>query len=159
MRETGPTALIFSRQDLPAQSRNDEQLKNIRRGGYVLKDAEGGQPELILIATGSEVGLAMDAAKELEGKGQKVRVVSMPCTTKFDEQDESYRESVLPNGVRKRMAIEAAIPSTWYKYVGLDGHVFGMTTYGESGKAGDLFKHFGFTVEKVVERAEQMLKA
>ena len=159
MRETGPTALIFSRQDLPAQPRNDEQLKNIRRGGYVLKDAEGGQPDLILIATGSEVGLAMDAAKELEGKGQKVRVVSMPCTTKFDEQDESYRESVLPNGVRKRMAIEAAIPSTWYKYVGLDGHVFGMTTYGESGKAGDLFKHFGFTVEKVVERAEQMLKA
>ncbi|ART63481.1 transketolase [Kushneria marisflavi] len=159
MRETGPTALIFSRQDLPAQSRNDEQLKNIRRGGYVLKDAEGGQPDLILIATGSEVGLAMDAAGELEGKGQKVRVVSMPCTTKFDEQDESYRESVLPNSVRKRMAIEAAIPSTWYKYVGLDGHVFGMTTYGESGKAGDLFKHFGFTVEKVVERAETMLKA
>ncbi|ARS52211.1 transketolase [Kushneria konosiri] len=159
MRETGPTALIFSRQDLPAQSRNDEQLKNIRRGGYVLKDAEGGQPDLILIATGSEVGLAMDAAKELEGKGQKVRVVSMPCTIQFDEQDESYRESVLPNAVRKRMAIEAAIPSTWYKYVGLDGHVFGMTTYGESGKAGDLFKHFGFTVEKVVERAEQMLKA
>ena len=159
MRETGPTALIFSRQDLPAQSRNDEQLKNIRRGGYILKDAEGGQPEMILIATGSEIGLAMDAAKELEGKGQKVRVVSMPCTTKFDEQDEAYRESVLPNSVRKRMAIEAAIPSTWYKYVGLDGHVFGMTTYGESGKAGDLFKHFGFTVEKVVERAEQMFKA
>ncbi|GHC21304.1 transketolase [Kushneria pakistanensis] len=159
MRETGPTALIFSRQDLPAQSRDDEQLKNIRRGGYVLKDAEGGQPEMILIATGSEVGLAMDAAKELEGKGKKVRVVSMPCTSAFDEQDESYRESVLPNSVRKRMAIEAAIPSTWYKYVGLDGHVFGMTTYGESGKAGDLFKHFGFTVEKVVERAESMLKA
>ncbi|WP_445620575.1 transketolase [Kushneria sp. Sum13] len=159
MRETGPTALIFSRQDLPAQSRDDEQLKNIRRGGYVLKDAEGGQPEMILIATGSEVGLAMDAAKELEGKGKKVRVVSMPCTSAFDEQDEAYRESVLPNSVRKRMAIEAAIPSTWYKYVGLDGHVFGMTTYGESGKASDLFKHFGFTVEKVVERAEQMFKA
>ncbi|SPJ32042.1 transketolase [Kushneria phyllosphaerae] len=159
MRETGPTALIFSRQDLPAQSRDDKQLKNIRRGGYVLKDAEGGQPEMILIATGSEVGLAMDAAKELEGKGKKVRVVSMPCTSAFDEQDEAYRESVLPNSVRKRMAIEAAIPSTWYKYVGLDGHVFGMTTYGESGKAGDLFKHFGFTVEKVVERAEQMFKA
>ncbi len=159
MRETGPTALIFSRQDLPAQSRGDEQLKNIRRGGYILKDAEGGQPEMILIATGSEVGLAMDAASELEGKGRKVRVVSMPCTSAFDEQDDSYRESVLPNSVRKRLAIEAAIPSTWYKYVGLDGHVFGMTTYGESGKAGDLFKHFGFTVEKVVERAEQMFKA
>ncbi|REC95343.1 transketolase [Kushneria indalinina] len=157
-RETGPTALIFSRQDLPAQSRDHEQVKNIRRGGYILHDCDG-QPELILIATGSEVGLAMDAAKEIEGKGTKVRVVSMPCTTKFDEQDQGYRDSVLPPSVRNRMAIEAAIPSTWYKYVGLDGHVFGMTTYGESGKGGDLFKHFGFTVEKVVERAEQMLKA
>ncbi|WP_299258112.1 transketolase [uncultured Kushneria sp.] len=157
-RETGPTALIFSRQDLPAQSRDHEQVKNIRRGGYILRDCDG-QPELILIATGSEVGLAMDAAKEIEGKGTKVRVVSMPCTTKFDEQDQGYRDSVLPPSVRNRMAIEAAIPSTWYKYVGLDGHVFGMTTYGESGKGGDLFKHFGFTVEKVVERAEQMLKA
>lgn len=156
-RETGPTALIFSRQDLPAQSRDEAQLKNIRRGGYVLKDAEGGQPELILIATGSEVGLAMDAAKELEGKGNKVRVVSMPCTSAFDEQDESYRESVLPRSVRARLAVEAAIPSTWYKYVGLDGDVIGMTTYGESGKAGDLFKHFGFTVDNVVARAEKLL--
>ena len=156
-RETGPTALIFSRQDLPAQSRDEAQLKNIRRGGYVLKDAEGGQPELILIATGSEVGLAMDAAKALEGKGKKVRVVSMPCTSAFDEQDESYRESVLPRSVRARLAVEAAIPSTWYKYVGLDGDVIGMTTYGESGKAGDLFKHFGFTVDNVVARAEKLL--
>jgi len=156
-RETGPTALIFSRQDLPAQSRDDAQLKNIRRGGYVLKDAENGKPELILIATGSEVGLAMDAAKELEGKGKKVRVVSMPCTSAFDEQDDSYRESVLPKSVRARLAVEAAIPSTWYKYVGLDGDVIGMTTYGESGKAGDLFKHFGFTVDNVVARAEKLL--
>jgi transketolase len=156
-RETGPTALIFSRQDLPAQTRDEAQLKNIRRGGYVLKDAEGGQPELILIATGSEVGLAMDAAKALEGKGKKVRVVSMPCTSAFDEQDESYRESVLPKSVRSRLAVEAAIPSTWYKYVGLDGDVIGMTTYGESGKAGDLFKHFGFTVDNVVARAETLL--
>ncbi|CAO1667944.1 transketolase [Salinicola sp. NYA28a] len=156
-RETGPTALIFSRQDLPAQSRDEAQLTNIRRGGYVLKDAEGGKPELILIATGSEVGLAMDAAKELEGKGKKVRVVSMPCTSAFDEQDESYRESVLPRSVRARLAVEAAIPSTWYKYVGLDGDVVGMTTYGESGKAGDLFKHFGFTVDNVVARAEKLL--
>ncbi|MGM8930598.1 transketolase [Salinicola halophyticus] len=156
-REKGPTALIFSRQDLPAQSRDEAQLKNIRRGGYVLKDAEGGKPELILIATGSEVGLAMDAAKELEGKGKKVRVVSMPCTSAFDEQDDSYRESVLPKAVRSRLAVEAAIPSTWYKYVGLDGDVIGMTTYGESGKAGDLFKHFGFTVDNVVTRAGKLL--
>ncbi len=157
MREKGPTALIFSRQDLPAQSRDAAQLKDIRRGGYVLKDAEGGKPELILIATGSEVGLAMDAAKELEGKGKKVRVVSMPCTSAFDEQDDSYRESVLPKSVRSRLAVEAAFPSTWYKYVGLDGDVIGMTTYGESGKAGDLFKHFGFTVDNVVARAEKLL--
>ncbi len=156
-RENGPTALIFSRQDLPAQSRSDEQLKQIRRGGYVLKDADGGQPELILIATGSEVGLAMDAAAELEGEGRKVRVVSMPCTTEFDAQDASYRESVLPSSVRQRLAIEAAIPSTWYKYVGLDGDVLGMTTYGESGKGADLFKHFGFTVDNVVKRAKALL--
>ncbi|WP_110677241.1 transketolase [Salinicola sp. RZ23] len=156
-REKGPTALIFSRQDLAAQSRDDAQLKQIRRGGYVLKEAEGGKPELILIATGSEVGLAMDAAAELEGKGKRVRVVSMPCTTEFDAQDAAYRESVLPGEVRKRLAIEAAIPSTWYKYVGLDGDVIGMTTYGESGKGGDLFKHFGFTVDNVVARAEKLL--
>lgn len=123
----------------------------------MLKDAANGQPEVILIATGSEVGLAMDAAKTLEGKGKKVRVVSMPCTSAFDEQDESYRESVLPRSVRARLAVEAAIPSTWYKYVGLDGDVIGMTTYGESGKAGDLFKHFGFTVDNVVARAEKLL--
>lgn len=157
-RDTGPTALIFSRQNLPAQPRSDEQLKNIRRGGYILHDCDG-QPELLMIATGSEVGLAMDAAKELEGKGHRVRVVSMPCTSRFDEQDQGYRDSVLPPGVRNRLAIEAAIPSTWYKYVGLEGDVFGMTTYGESGKGPDLFEHFGFTVEKVVERAENMLKA
>ncbi|WP_456268455.1 transketolase [Kushneria sp. AK178] len=157
-RETGPTALIFSRQDLPAQSRDQEQVKNIRRGGYILRDCDG-QPDLLLIGTGSEVDLAMQAAEQLEGKGHKVRVVSMPCTSKFDEQDQGYRDSVLPPSVRNRLAIEAAIPSTWHKYVGLDGDVFGMTTYGESGKGGELFKHFGFTPDKVVERAESMLKA
>ncbi|MCM2972737.1 transketolase [Larsenimonas suaedae] len=155
-REKGPTALIFSRQNLAGQARNDEQLANIRRGGYVLKDADGGAPELILIATGSEVEIAMDAAQALEEKGRKVRVVSMPCTTLFDEQDAEYRNAVLPNDVRKRLAIEAAIPSTWYKYVGLDGDVIGMTSYGESGKAEDLFKHFGFTVDNVIKRAEAL---
>ncbi len=155
-RETGPTALIFSRQDLPAQPRDHEQVKNIRRGGYILRDCDG-QPDLLLIGTGSEVDLAMQAAEQLEDKGHKVRVVSMPCTTKFDEQDQGYRDSVLPSSVRKRLAIEAAIPSTWYKYVGLDGDVMGMTTYGESGKGSDLFKHFGFTVDNVVARAEKLL--
>lgn len=157
-RETGPTALIFSRQNLPAQQRDEEQVKNIRRGGYILRDCSG-QPDLVMMATGSEVDLAMQAAGELEGKGHKIRVVSMPCTSQFDEQDQGYRDSVLPPTVRKRLAIEAAIPSTWYKYVGLDGDIFGMTTYGESGKGPDLFKHFGFTVDKVVERAEKLIKA
>ena len=156
-REKGPTALIFSRQNLNPQARNDEQLANLRRGGYILKDADNGQPELILISTGSEVGITMDAAQALEDKGHKVRVVSMPCTTLFDEQDSAYRDSVLPKDVRARLAIEAAIPSTWYKYVGLDGDVIGMTTYGESGKAEDLFKNFGCTAEKIVERAEELL--
>ncbi|MFC0268183.1 transketolase [Kushneria aurantia] len=157
-REHGPTALIFSRQNLPAQKRDHEQVKNIRRGGYILRDCDG-QPELILIGTGSEVDLAMQAAEQLDGKGHRVRVVSMPCTSQFDEQDQGYRDSVLPPSVRKRLAIEAAIPTSWYKYVGLDGDVFGMTTYGESGKGPDLFKHFGFTPEKVVERAVELLKS
>ncbi|WP_106475630.1 transketolase [Phytohalomonas tamaricis] len=155
-RRDGPTALIFSRQDLPGQARNDKQLANIARGGYVLKDCEG-TPELILIATGSEVGLAMDSAQALEEKGRKVRVVSMPCTYEFDQQDADYRESVLPSSVRHRIAIEAAHKDYWYKYVGLDGRVVGMDRYGESGKISDLFPYFGFTVDNVVKTAEECL--
>ncbi|MGJ8517905.1 transketolase [Carnimonas bestiolae] len=155
-RNDAPTALALSRQGLAVQPRNDEQLANIRRGGYVLRDSEG-TPELILIATGSEVGLAVDAAKELEGKGRKVRVVSMPSTNVFDDQDDAYKESVLPKEVRARVAVEAASVSGWYKYVGLDGKVLGMNGYGESGKAEELFKHFGFTVENLVKISENLI--
>ncbi|MBU3009061.1 transketolase [Cobetia amphilecti] len=156
-RHSGPTALILSRQNLPHQNRDKAQLANISRGGYVLKDAANGQPEVILIATGSEVGLAMDAAAELEAAGRAVRVVSMPATDLFDAQDAEYRESVLPSSVTARVAIEAGHRDYWFKYVGLNGDIIGMETFGESAPAGDLFKHFGFTVENVVECANKLL--
>ncbi|MCK0745260.1 transketolase [Chromohalobacter nigrandesensis] len=155
-RQSGPTALIFSRQGLPHQARDKQQLANIERGGYVLKDCEG-TPDLILIATGSEVGLAVDAANELTNAGKRVRVVSMPSTDTFDAQDADYRESVLPRGVTARLAIEAGHRDFWFKYVGLDGAVVGMSTFGESAPAGDLFKHFGFTVDNVVDQAKALL--
>ncbi|PNS07359.1 transketolase [Solilutibacter silvestris] len=151
-RMDGPSCLVFSRQNLAPQPRDAAQVAAIRRGGYVLKDSVG-VPELILIATGSEVGLAMDAAAQL---GERVRVVSMPSTDVFDRQDAAYRESVLPNSVRKRVAIEAGISDFWRKYVGLDGAVIGMEGYGASAPADVLFKHFGFTVEHVVEAARAL---
>nr|WP_298055394.1 transketolase [uncultured Halomonas sp.] len=154
-RHSGPTALVLSRQNLPHQQRTKAQLAAIQRGAYVLKDSEG-KPELILIATGSEVALAMDAAAELEQQGKAVRVVSMPSAYRFNGQDADYRESVLPKAVTKRIAIEAAHADYWYKYVGLEGRVIGMTTYGESAPAGDLFKHFGFTVDNVVKQANEL---
>ncbi len=155
-RQAGPSALVLSRQGLPHQARDKQQLANIERGGYVLKDCEG-TPALILIATGSEVGLAMDAAAELENAGTPVRVVSMPSTDTFDTQDADYRESVLPRNVTARLAIEAAHRDFWFKYVGIDGGIVGMTTFGESAPAGDLFKHFGFTVDNVVDQAKALL--
>lgn len=151
-RMDGPSCLVFSRQNLPHQQRDAAQLAAIRRGGYILKDSVGA-PELILIATGSEVGLAMDAAAQL---GDRVRVVSMPSTDVFDRQDAAYREAVLPNAVRKRVAIEAGTADFWRKYVGLDGAVIGMTGYGASAPADVLFKHFGFTVDHVVEVARSL---
>ncbi|MBY6064876.1 transketolase [Pseudidiomarina sediminum] len=155
-RNNGPTALIFSRQGLPQQRRDAEQLANVARGAYVLLDSAE-QPELILIATGSEVGLAMEAAQQLQAQGKQVRVVSMPATDVFDEQPQSYREHVLPSAVSKRIAIEAGIADYWYKYVGLNGRVIGMTSFGESAPANELFKFFGFTVEHVVSAAEELL--
>jgi len=155
-RKNGPTSLILSRQNLAHQSRDDEQLDNIARGGYVLKDCEA-EPEVILIATGSEVGLAMDAASQLELKGHQVRVVSMPSTDAFEAQDAKYREAVLPTDVASRIAIEAGIADYWYKYVGLEGRIIGMTSFGESAPAGDLFKEFGFTVENIVEQALELI--
>ena len=154
-RHSGPTALVLSRQNLPHQQRTKAQLASIQRGGYVLKDSDG-TPELILIATGSEVSLAMDAAAELEQQGKAVRVVSMPSAYRFNGQDADYRESVLPKAVTKRIAIEAGHADYWYKYVGLDGRVIGMTTFGESAPAGELFKHFGFTVENIVKQANEL---
>ncbi|EHM45607.1 transketolase [Hafnia alvei] len=156
-RNDGPSALIFSRQNLAQMDRTPEQVANISRGGYILKDCAG-QPELIFIATGSEVELAMNAAEQLTAEGRKVRVVSMPATEVFDKQDAAYRESVLPVAVTARVAVEAGIADFWYKYVGLNGAVVGMTTFGESAPAELLFKEFGFTVDNVVAKAKALLK-
>ncbi len=148
----GPTALALSRQGLANQPRTEAQVSHIARGGYILKDSDG-TPELILIATGSEVPLAMDAAAQI---GATVRVVSMPCTARFDAQDAAYREQVLPAGCVKRLAIEAGHPDGWYKYVGLQGDVIGMKTFGESGPGDAVMAHFGFTVDHVVARAKAL---
>ena len=151
-----PSSLIFSRQTLAHQQRDDDQLANIAKGGYVLKDSDG-TPELIIIATGSEVELAMQAASTLSDQGKRVRVVSMPSTDMFDAQTAEYREQVLPAAVTKRLAIEAGISDYWYKYVGLDGGIVGMSSFGESAPADELFVHFGFTLENVVEAASNLL--
>ncbi|HAS6355531.1 TPA: transketolase [Vibrio vulnificus] len=155
-RKDGPSALIFSRQNLAQQPRSAEQVADIAKGGYILKDSDG-KPELILIATGSEVELAVKAAEQLTAEGKKVRVVSMPATDTFDKQDAAYRESVLPSDVTARVAIEAGIADFWYKYVGFDGRIIGMTTFGESAPADQLFEMFGFTVENVVNTAKELL--
>lgn len=155
--KNGPTALIFSRQNLAQQTRDAAQLANVYRGGYVLKDCQG-QPELILIATGSEVELAVAAYEKLTAEGRKVRVVSMPATEVFDRQDEAYRESVLPCAVTARVAIEAGIADFWFKYVGLNGRIIGMRSFGESAPAELLFKEFGFTVDNVLTQAKSLLK-
>lgn len=155
-RVDGPTALIFSRQNLAQQDRNAEQLANVARGGYVLKDCEG-QPEAILIATGSEVELAVGAYDRLTSEGRKVRVVSMPSTDAFDKQDAAYREAVLPKAVSARVAIEAGIADYWFKYTGLNGAIVGMTTFGESAPAEQLFEMFGFTVDNVVAKTKELL--
>ncbi|MEZ2586981.1 transketolase [Kluyvera intermedia] len=155
-RKDGPSALVLTRQPLEQQSRNDEQLKAISRGGYVLVDCEG-VPELIFISAGSEVELAVAAARTLQQEGHQIRVVSMPCTERFDKQDEQYKESVLPKQVRCRLAVEASIEGFWERYVGLDGKVIGMNSFGESAPASVLFKYFGFTVGNVTETARNML--
>ena len=156
-RKDGPSALIFSRQNLPFHVRDNETEAAIARGGYILKNCAG-EPELILIATGSEVSLAVQAADKLTEQGRKVRVVSMPCTSVFDAQDAAYKQQVLPVEVGARIAIEAAHADYWYKYVGLDGRIIGMTTYGESAPAGQLFEEFGFTVDNILSVAEELLE-
>lgn len=155
-RQDGPSALVLTRQPLEQQARSAEQLNNIARGGYVLVDCDG-EPELILISAGSEVALAVAAARTLQQEGHQIRVVSMPCTERFDKQDEAYKESVLPKSVRNRLAIEASIEGFWQRYTGLDGKVIGMDSFGESAPASVLFKYFGFTKENVTETARRML--
>ncbi|MDX2319046.1 MAG: transketolase [Moritella sp.] len=154
-RKDGPTALIFSRQGLAPMPRDEAQLANVAKGGYTLVDCDG-KPELILIATGSEVELCTKAAAELTAKGRKVRVVSMPATDVFDKQDAAYRESVLPSDVVKRVAVEAGIADFWHKYTGFNGAIIGMTTFGESAPAEQLFEMFGFTVANVIATAESL---
>ncbi|MBF4289928.1 transketolase-like TK C-terminal-containing protein, partial [Vibrio anguillarum] len=144
------------RQNLAQQPRSEAQVADIAKGGYILKECAG-QPELILIATGSEVELAVKAAEQLTAEGKKVRVVSMPSTDAFDKQDAAYREAVLPAAVTKRIAIEAGIADFWYKYVGFGGKIIGMTTFGESAPAEQLFNMFGFTTENVVKQAQELL--
>ena len=147
----GPTALILSRQNLPFQTRDQAQIDDIVKGGYVLAK-EKGELKAIIIATGSEIDLAMQAHAELEG----VRVVSMPCAELFMQQDATYREAVLPSNIRARVAVEAAHVDYWWKFVGLDGKVIGMTTYGESAPAKDLFNHFGITKQAVVDAVNSL---
>jgi transketolase len=155
-RNDGPSALIFTRQALPHQHRNAEQLAAVARGGYILSDCDG-EPEAIIIGTGSEVQLAMAAQEKLAAQGRKVRVVSMPSTDVFDSQEGYYRESVLPSSVLARVAVEAAHRDYWYKYVGLDGRIIGMDSFGESAPAAALYEYFGITVDAVVEAVEDCI--
>lgn len=157
-RHNGPTCLLFSRQNLDFQVRDEQQIQAISRGGYVLRDCEG-TPEAIIIATGSEVGLAVDAAARLNSQGRRVRVVSMPSTDVFDTQDVAYKESVLPPLVTARVAVEAGVTPTWVRYVGLQGAVVGIDSFGESAPAEVVFEHFGFTVDNVVATVEKVMTA
>lgn len=157
-RKDGPTCLAMSRQNLKAQAHSQEQLADIAKGAYILSDY-GKTPDIIFIATGSEVQLAMEAAQALQEQNIAVRVVSMPCADVFDRQDAAYKEKILPNAVRRRIALEAASADFWYKYTGLDGAVIGMTTFGESAPAGKLFPYYGFSLENVLAKAKEILGA
>jgi transketolase len=155
-RKDGPSVLIFSRQGLAHMTRSEQQIKDISRGAYVVSDSKG-QPDAIIIATGSEVEIAVKAAEQLGTKGKNVRVVSMPSTNVFDSQDQAYRDSVLPPSVTKRIAVEAGVTDGWWKYVGTNGKIVGLDRFGESAPAGDLFKEFGFTADNVVSNVEAVL--
>ncbi len=155
-RRSGPTCLIFSRQNLPFLERSPEQVELIEKGAYILQDCAN-EPELILIATGSEVGIALNAANQLNDQGKNVRLVSMPSTDVFDAQDNSYKESVLPSNITKRLAIEAGVPDYWSKYVGFDGDTIGLARFGASAPGDVVMKHFGFSEENIVKHALEML--
>ncbi len=153
----GPTSLVLTRQGLPPQPRTEQQRANISRGGYVLIDCEG-TPEGLVIATGSEIGIAAQAVNTLKSAGRRVRLISMPCTEVFDAQDDAYRESVLPRAVKTRLAVEAGATLGWWKYVGLEGRVLGIDRFGASGKASDVFPHFGFTADNVERQLRELLQ-
>jgi transketolase len=152
----GPTCLIFTRQSVVHEARDAAQVAAIRRGGYVLIDSEG-PPDAIVIATGSEVGIAAEAVRAVAAKGRKIRLVSMPSTTTFDNQDAAYKQSVLPAAVTRRVAVEAGVTATWWHYVGLQGEIVGINHFGASAPAKDLFKAYGFTAQHVVEAIEKVL--
>jgi transketolase len=157
IERAGPTALVLTRQALPQQPRTPEQLASIRRGGYVLIDCAG-VAEALVIATGSEVGIAAQAVNALNGAGRRVRLVSMPATEVFDAQDEAYRESVLPRAVRRRLAVEAAARQSWWRYVGSEGRVIGIDRFGASGKGAEVLAHFGFTADNIVQQLRELLE-
>jgi transketolase len=146
----GTTALVLSRQKLPNQNRSVEQIRNIQRGGYILLDNDN--PEIILVATGSEVSIAIDAAKQLSDR-MAVRVVSMPCIEKFKEQPKEYQENILPSSIQKRIAIEAGSSSIWYEFIGSNGTIIGLDSFGKSAPFTDIYRHFNLTVESVIEKA------
>jgi transketolase len=157
IERSGPTLLVLTRQGLPQQPRTEQQLADIRRGGYVLIDCQG-TPEVVVIATGSEVGIAAQAVNALNGAGRRVRLVSMPSTESFDAQDAAYRERVLPKAVRLRLAVEAGATQCWWRYVGTDGRVLGIDQFGASGKGPEVLTHFGFTADNVGRQIKELLE-
>ena len=158
LEHEGPDALVLTRQALVQHERSAEQQSAAARGGYVLIDCAGA-PECLVIASGSEVGIAADAVRALNAAGRRVRLVSMPSTDVFDEQDAAYRESVLPRAVRRRVAVEAGATLSWWRYAGSDGRVLGLDEFGASGKGPELFAHFGFTAERIQREVAQLLEA
>jgi transketolase len=155
-RRDGPTSLLFSRQKLAHMQRDKSQLSNIKRGGYVLLESDG-DPDAIIIATGSEVEMAMNTAIKLNAEGKKIRVVSMPSTDLYDQQDDVYKETVLPNTCRKRISVEAGVTEYWSKYVGLDGLSLGVDTFGESAPANEVYKYFGLTEENLIKTVNELI--
>ena len=156
LERKGPSALVFSRQGLPHQERSTEQLGNISKGAYILEDCDG-EPSVILLASGSEVNICREAAKQLQADGIQVRLVSIPSTDVFAAQDAEYQEAVLPSAVRHRLAVEAGHGDYWYRWVGLDGDVISLNRFGASGPGGEVMAHFGFTADNVAERAKALL--
>jgi transketolase len=153
----GPSALVFTRQALPQQPRTPAQLEAVRRGGYVLIDPKG-SPECVVIATGSEIGIAAQAVNAANAGGRRVRLVSMPSTETFAAQDQAYRDSVLPPAVTRRLAVEAGATQCWWQYVGTGGRIIGIDTFGASGKAADVFPHFGFTADNISQQIRELLE-